>query len=243
MKNQISIRKVVCTLGFFLSLSGCRFGNYADSPTQINQSDITSSELFFTNVTGFETYVFLNDGTSAANTNSPLEAVPSDLLSVFTNPVFLVTDVNQNQYFWDNAQSANPIQTLANAAGQINVEMDTPDSPTQFYQNPDCLTQIIQTQQGALNRTAPGTTVLPGTVVNTPVAGHLQLDVTVLQTFTGTCSDDLQELANCFQDGTGCDSDQLSRAQMFDLFVRGTQVLNIQNAAKITKLAYIVHFE
>jgi hypothetical protein len=243
MRNQTSIQKAVFTVGFFLSLSGCRFGNYADSPTQINQSDIVQSELFFTNVTGFETYVFFSDGTSAVNPSSPTEAIPNDLLSVFTNPVYLDTDVNQNQYFWDTSQNANPLQTLVNTSGQINVEMDTPDSPTQFYQNPDCLTQIIQTQQGAVNRTAPGTTVLPGTAVNTPVAGHLQLDVTVLQTFTGTCSDDLQELANCFQNGTGCDSDQLSRAQMFDLFVRGTQVLNIQNAAKITKLAYIVHFE
>ena len=245
MKNQNWIRKFVVLSGFLLAFSGCRFGNYADSPTQINSTDITHSELFFTAVTGFETYVFFNDGTSASNTSSPLVSVPYDLLSVFTNPVYWDTyaDANNTQFFWDNAQSANPLVTLADASGQINTETDTPTSPTQFYSNANCLTQIKQMQQGSFDRTTPGQTILPGTTNYTAVSGHLKLDVTTIQSISGTCSDDLQELANCYQNGTGCDSDQLTRAQMFDLFVNGSHILNIQDASKIIGLAYIVHFE
>jgi len=207
---------------------------------------ITHSELFFTAVTQFETLVNFSDGIQpTGNANSPLIAIPASILSVFTSPVYWNTynDGKQTQFFWDKNQSANPWITQADASGQINTVQFETDSPVQFYQNPNCLTQVKLYQQGNFDRSAPGTTLLPGATSQSPVSGRLILDVIWAQTFQGDCAGDLQTLANCYKDGSNCDSDQISRAQLFELFVTGTQALDLNQASKIIGLAYDVHFE
>ena len=97
-------------------------------------------------------------------------------------------------------------------------------------------------QEGNLDRTSPGTTLLQGAHAPKPVSGHLKMDITVLQAFSGDCADDMTELAACYQNGTGCDADQLARAQLFSLYVQ-TGALDIHNASKINGLVYIVHLE
>lgn len=227
-----------------LVLAGCRLGNHADAPTQPNQGSIVHSELFATTVSHFKTYAYYSDNTYSSNQNANLVKVPTEILSVFTNPVYWNTyqDTEQTQFFWDNARSTLPFVTAADASGQIHAET-TASSPIKLYQNPTCLTQTQTLQQGGFDRSHPTATTLAGATSASVVSGRLQLDVTRIQVFQGDCAADLQTLANCYSNGSGCDADQLSRAKLFDLYVAGTGVLNIQDATRIIGLAYIVHFE
>ena len=225
------------------SFSGCRFGNHADTASQNSKIHLLKSELFFTEAKTFQTFIFYDDNTHSVNQNSPLVAIPSDILDLFSNPVYWQTldDPGQTQYFWDSRQKNYPWITLADSTGKIKTA-DT-SAPGKFYRNPNCVSQIQTLQDGKLDRTVPGTSVLPGDNKPSKVSGHLVLDITRVEALSGDCVDDLKELANCFKDGTGCDANQLSRAKLFNLFVNGTGVLNIQDAARIIGLAYIVHFE
>ena len=225
------------------SLSGCRFGNHSDSPTQTNAGSITHSELFSTTVRSFETFAYYSDNTYTHNSSANIAQVPNDVLTVFTSTVYWDTyqDSDTTQFFWDNAKKAAPFLTFADAAGQINVS-NPATTAVKLYQNPNCLTQTQFTQTGSFDRTNPSTSMLPGETASSVVSGRLNLDLTHLQIFQGDCAADLQTLAQCNTNGTGCDADQLSRAKLFDLFVGGTSVLNIQDAPSIIGLAYIVHF-
>ena len=224
--------------------SGCRLGNHSDSPTQINAGSITHSELFATKVNTFETFAYYSDGTFTANHSAALVQVPTEVLGVFTNPVYWNTyqDTESTQFFWDHGKSSTPFVTFADASGQINVT-NRASTPIKLYQNPNCLTQTQYVQSGGFDRSTPTTTTLPGASATSTVSGRLTLDLTHLQVFQGDCAAELQTLAQCYTNGTGCDADQLSRAKLFDLFVGGTSVLNIQGAPTIIGLAYIVHFE
>jgi hypothetical protein len=229
-----------------LTLSACRFGNHSDSVVAPAQESIQSSELFFTAATNFQTYAYFSDQQNpVANQNAPLVSVPSQLLDVFTNPVYWDTlnDPGQTQFFWDVNQAANPWVTRADAAGMINAESDYPSNGgEQFYHNRACLTQVKTLQEGGFNRKVPGSFLISGHNQMSHVSGHLTLDITFIQVFSGDCADDLTELANCFANGAGCDADQLSRAKIFSLYTQ-TGALDIKRASKLIGLAYVVHFE
>jgi hypothetical protein len=255
MKRQLN-RKWISDLMFCglmaIALSACRFGNYSDSPTQVNGVSITHSEYFFTQVATFHTYVYWKDAANPSpspyqNLNAPLVSVPSDLLDLFTNPVSWNTLSDSQQFFWDVYQSQNPWVVHTDSTGKITTPNNFspgPDSNTyaQFYHNANCITQIEVDQGGQLDRTHPGAMRLPGASTQTQISGHLSYDFLMFQSIVGDCADDLTELAACYQNGAGCDADQLSRAKMFSLFV-DTGTLDIHNAAKIIALAYTVHFE
>jgi hypothetical protein len=156
MKNQNIISRLLLCGTVLLSMTACRFGNHSDSPTQINKTTISNSELYFTSLTKFETKVYFNDNTVVSNSNSPLVAAPSSLLEVFTNPVYWLTLNDGTQYFWDNQGASYPLQTLADASGRIQTsEYNPPTGVATFYKNPNCVTLIETLQDGTFDRTAP----------------------------------------------------------------------------------------
>jgi hypothetical protein len=229
MKNQKYNLGLIFSVFMMIAFSGCRFGNHEDP--NVNLNNITNSELFFTQVKTFQTEADFSDTTFSQNTAASLIDVPTDLLDVFTSTVY-----------WDTYdQSAAVFPTDVDASGQINTEMDS--TPTTLYLDPSCQTYTQTFQVGNLDRTAPGTTILPGDTTATPVAGHLNLTVTWQQQFAGNCAADLQTLANCYQNSANCTTDELSRAKMFDLFVAQTSALNITNASKLITLVYVAHFD
>ena len=230
-----------CTLA--LLLSSCRFGNYSEAPKYNGKSQFKNSELFFSEIKKFETFIFYADGTSATNSNSPFVEIPTHLLDVFTNPLYWYTldDAKQTQIFMDSYQSVYE-QTRVDAAGKIDLEIDSDITP--LISNSICRTQLQVLQQGSLDRTSPGSALLTGASSRVTISGKLKLSYTSIRALAGDCADSLRELATCYQNGTGCTSEQLAEAHaLFDLYVRGTGVLKIEDAYKIKGLAYIVHFD
>lgn len=234
---------LLCLTALSFLATSCRFGNHSDAPTFTGKSQFKNTELFFSEIRKFETFAFYTDGTNSTNATAPLVSIPSHLLNTFTNPVYWTTidDKNQTQIFMDNYQTEFE-QTLVDASGNIKIEIDSAISP--LISNSICRTQLQNIQEGSLDRTAPGTALLTGNPTRVAVAGKLKLSYTSIRALEGDCADSLRELANCYQNGTGCTNEQLTEAHaLFDLYVRGTGVLKIEDAYKLKGLAYIVHFD
>ncbi len=124
------------------------------------------------------------------------------------------------------------------------IKLELASSITPLVTNSICRTQLQVVQEGRLDRSAPGSALLTGNTSRSSVSGKLRLAYTFVRALDGDCADSLRELAACYQNGAGCSSEQLAEAHaLFDLYVRGTGVLKIEDAAKIKGLAYIVRFD
>ncbi len=230
-------------------LSGCRFGNYADQAKPLKSQSSYNVEFFFTSPKQFETRVYLNalSGPNAViNTNNKasLSSIPSTILNVFSDPVYLAVpkDPSLSPVFRDYTDTYG-FDTTLDSNGNIARDYIPTEGPFVLWSNPNCLTQYEITHEGTLDRTKPGSiTYSDGT--KAPVAGSMALTYTFSRIIDGDCSEDLTRLASCYNDGTGCTANELSSARsLFDLYIKQTGVLKIEDAAKIKALEYIVHYE
>lgn len=238
-----------------LSLSSCRFGNHSESAVPLKSPDLYRSiELFFTSPKTFTTRVYLNslggpDMVVQSNSAAPLSSIPSSILNVLTNPVYLAIPVNPNAYpIFRDHQDTTSLATDIDAQGNIAFDYLPPSGPFILWSNPNCLTNFEIIQNGTLDRSRPGTIqYTDGSTAS--VAGELNYTYTFSRIIesvngTGNCDDDLNRLAFCYRNGAGCNADELGAGRaLFDLYVRQTGVLNIQDASKIKALEYIVHYE
>jgi len=243
------------TILLLTTISGCRFGNYSEPPKPLAKAaDYQSIEMFFTTPKSFATRVVLNslsgpDMVIQSNANAPMSSVPSSILNVMTDPVYFAVPSNPNSYpiFRDNRDTISLI-TETDSAGNIALDYIPSDGPYVLWDNPNCITNFQITQTGSFDRSNPGQVQYEnGTIAK--VAGNVSMTYTftrVIDSINGTsnCDADLTRLATCYNDGTGCSSEELSASRsLFDLFVRQTGVLKIEDAAKIKGLEYIVHYE
>jgi hypothetical protein len=225
-------------------LSSCRFGNYSEDPKPTSSGGYKSVELYFTQATRLTTTAILDEENSTAteNNHAPLSAIPVSIRNTFTNPVYfaipkdptalpLFIGLNQSSY----------IETQLDPEGKVYDNYVT--QPSKLWNNPECQTQIQIIQDGAFDRTRPGTVTFGDGSVS-PVNGRIVMTLSYLRVIAGDCQADLQELANCYSNGSGCDTNQLNAASnLFDLHVRQTGVLDISNATRVRGLAYKVYFE
>jgi hypothetical protein len=230
-------------------LSSCRFGNYSEPPKGVK--NFNSIELFSTQVKKLETFALYQDDTYTQNTNAPLSAVPAMILDNFTNPVYLAEPaatpgvhlfigLAQTSCMLDPANSSC-IGTLLNDDGTIGVS--TSSEFQQFGADPACAMNLEMQQIGNLDRSRPGTITYSDGSTGV-ISGELILEFRLIRNFNGNCSGILGRLANCYSDGSGCSTDELYWSnQLFDLYVRQTGALRIEDATRIKTLAYIVHFD
>jgi hypothetical protein len=230
-------------------LSSCRFGNYSEPPKGVK--NFNSIELFSTKVKKLETFALYQDDSETHNLNAPLSATPAMILDNFTNPVYLAEPVatpgvhlfiglSQTSCMLDPANS-NCIGTLLNEDGSIGV--NTSSSFQQFGSDPACTMNLQMQQIGYLDRSNPGTITYSDGSTGV-ISGDLLLEFRLIRNFNGDCSGILGRLATCYSDGAGCSTDELYWAnQLFDLYIRQTGALRIEDATRIKTLAYIVHFD
>jgi hypothetical protein len=234
------------TLG---GITGCRFGNYSESPKSIK--NFSKIELFRTSITQFETLAVLNDNTRNGNSNAPLSAVPSMILDNFTDPVFIAEPTASPGYHifigagqtscMTDPMNSSCIGTIVNRDDTIAVS--TASDYSQFGSDPSCTMNLEMQQIGNLDRRNPGTIQYSDGSTGT-IAGNLHLGFQLVRNFQGDCSSILTALASCYSSGAGCSTDALYWAnQIFDLYVRQTGVLRIEDASKIKTLAYLVTFD
>jgi len=248
MKSRIACIMVVLT-SLSPTLSGCRFGNYAEPPKGVKNFD--SIELFTARLHKLETFALFQDDSETHNLNAPLSAVPGTILDNFTNPVYLAqpTSTPGVKLFIGLSQTdcmLNPansscIGTIVNPDDTITVSTGSEDQ--QFGSDPACLMNLQMQQIGSLDRSHPGTITYSDGSTGT-ISGDLLLEFRLIRNFTANCSGILQRLATCYTDGSGCSTDELYwSSQLFDLYVRQTGALRIEDASRIKTLAYIVHFD
>jgi hypothetical protein len=233
----------------FTGLSGCRFGNYSEPPKGVK--NFNSIELFSTQVRKLETFALLADDTESHNLNAPLSAIPAMILDNFTNPVYLAEPVatpgvhlfiglSQTSCMLDPANTGC-IGTLLNADETIGVRTSSPFQ--QFGSDPACSMNLEMHQIGALDRSRPGSITYSDGTTGT-ISGELLLEFRFLRNFQGDCTGVLNRLADCYSNGSGCSTDELYWAnQLFDLYIRQTGALRIEDASRIKTLAYVVHFD
>ncbi len=232
-----------------LSLEGCRFGNYSEPPKVTPK--FSSVEVFNTQAKKFEVFVFYQDSTNSSNNTTPLSAIPSTILDNFSDPLYIAQPVTtpgvkmfigarQTDCFL-NPDTSSCIGTLIDSQGNIGVQTSSPLS--QFGSDPACQMKLQMQQVGFLDRSHPSTiTYSDGSTGK--VAGDLVLDFQMIRSFQGDCSKILTILAGCYNSGVGCSTDELYWAnQLFDLYVRQSGALKIEDATKIKSLAYVVHFD
>ena len=237
-----------------LLLGGCRFGNHADQPQPLkNAATYKSIEFFFTNPKQFQIAVILNslsgsDSVVNANNNAPLASIPSTILYAFSDPVYFTIPNDPTKFptFWDYGGNYS-FQTEIDGQGTISHDY-IPSNASVFWSNPDCITNYEVTHKGSFDRSKPGTVTYPdGT--QAAVAGSLNFTYSFTrlissQNGTDNCTADLTRLATCYTDGSGCSAEELAKAKdTFDLYVKQTGVLKIEDAAKLKAVEYIVHYE
>lgn len=239
---MINQRKLATGLCMIL-LSGCRFGNYAEAPKPNAKEGYQSIELYFTQADQLITRAILDDaGNVTENNQAPLSAIPVSIRNTFTNPLYFAVPRNIELYpQFIGLNQSSFIETQINKTGEIDDVFRT--RPSVLWNNENCLTQIEIAQSGTFDRTRTGTVTF-GDGTSSPVSGHLNLHLSYLRVISGDCTADLQELANCYTNGAGCSTDQLNAASnLYDLHVRQTGVLNINDVARLRGLAYDVYFE
>ncbi|MBU6154265.1 MAG: hypothetical protein KGP28_08170 [Bdellovibrionales bacterium] len=248
----MKIRKSI-VLGLLIltspGLSSCRFGNYSEPPRGVK--NFNSIELFSTKVKKLETFALYQDDSETHNLNAPLSAVPAMILDNFTNPVYiteptgtpgvhLFIGLSQTQCMLDPVNS-DCIGTLLNEDGSIGVS--TSSEFQQFGSNPACRMNLQMQQFGYLDRSNPSTITYSDGSTGI-ISGDLLLEFRLIRNFQGDCSGILGRLASCYSDGSGCSTDELYWAnQLFDLYIRQTGALRIEDTTRIKTLAYIVHFD
>jgi hypothetical protein len=232
-----------------MTLAACRFGNYSEAPKAPKK--FTSIEMFRTQAKSFETHVMLQDGAINSNLTTPLSAIPETLLDNFTDPLYVAQPIStpgvklfigarQSDCF-SNPEDSSCIGTIIENDGSIAVE--TSSAFSQFGSNPSCKMNLQMRQNGALDRSRPGSITYSDGSTGT-ISGSLVLDFTMIRTFQGDCSRILGVLADCYTNGTGCSNDELYWAnQLFNLYARQSGALRMEDALRIKSLAYIVHFE
>jgi len=254
MKKSAFYSFITITYASTLLLGGCRFGNHADQPQPLKSaSTYKSIEFFFTSPKQFQIGVILNslsgpDSVETVNNNAPLAAIPSSILNAFTDPVYFAVPNDPTQFptFWDYGGTYKFL-TEVDASGNVSHDF-IPASSSVFWGNQDCLTNYEVTHKGTFDRSKPGTITYPdGT--KAPVAGSLSFTYSYTKIFssqngTDNCTADLTRLATCYTASSGCSSDEITKSkEVFDLYVKQTGILKIEDAAKIKGLEYIVHYE
>ena len=235
--------KIIAGCLFLLALSGCRFGNYSEPP-QVDpnaSSGFKSIELFSAQAKQLETIAVYTDGTQSINSTVALASVPTSILDTFSDPVYFTTPTDPNSLpMFIGKNQKNYINTTLNSKGEIDDE--SASEIVTLWKNPACQTQVQISQQGSFDRSQTGSTVLDGT--NYSLSGKLKLELLYLRVVAGDCVSDLQEMAQCYQDSSRCTTDEWRAAtNFFDLYVRQSGVLKIEDAIRIKGLAYLVHFE
>jgi hypothetical protein len=247
--------KILLALTALTGLQGCRFGNHSETVVPMKSpSTYKSIEFFFTAPKTFTTRVILNslsgpDMVIHTNSAASLASIPSSILSALTDPVYLAIPVSENSLplFRDNRDTTS-LYTQLDSAGNVSMDYIPSDGPFILWNNPNCLTNFEITQSGTFDRTKPGT-IQYDNGTTAPVAGEMKLTYTfsrVIASVNGdnNCDDDLNYLASCYNNGSGCSAEELASSRaLFDLYVRQTGVLNINDASKIKGLEYIVHYE
>jgi hypothetical protein len=248
MAGKITSSKIVAGSLALLALSGCRFGNYSEPQPDPNASDggFESVELFQTHPTQLSVAVVYND-TSQVSTQDqvPLAAIPAEALAKFTDPLYFVvnSDADHTPYFIGKTGEFKVMeQTGFDDHGNLRIDYAMDGGHT-LWKNPACLTQVQISHDGQLDRDHPGSATLGDNIYNT--AGRVILDRMSLQVIDGDCAADLQDMAQCYQESTQCENTEAweKAVAFFDLYVRQTGILKIEDVARIKGLAYIVRFE
>jgi hypothetical protein len=237
--------KILSGFALLFALNGCRFGNYSEAPTLTDPNGLSSGlksvELFFAHTSQLETWALFTDGTNSSNDHVALASIPTAILDTISNPVYLAisNDAATAPMFVGKNQK-NYIDTGFDSNGDI--KSDSASEIVTLWKNPACQTQVQISQVGVLDRGQGGSTVLDGTTVK--VAGKLSMELTYLRVVAGDCVSDLREMAQCYQDANTCTTDEWRAAtNFFDLYVRQSGALRIEDVIRIKGLAYIVHFQ
>jgi len=251
-------KSVVKTISLLIiatvQLSGCRFGNYQSPPPQtIQQDQFKTKDLYFTSVSNFTVQASLSDNTTKTNSSAPFSAIPSSLLTIFDTAVFFATQTDTTQppaiFNWDTSSNFNGFFTELDQHG--NIRHDEDPVSNQLLEttkgNVNCTTVYQISHDGTFDTSHPSSVVFPDGSQH-PVLGDLDFTFTYVQLIKevnpGDCTDDLNYLAACYTNGTGCTNLEISLSKsLFDLIVKETGVLDIADAAKLKGLAYQVKFQ
>jgi len=248
--NKSLFNTFALLLTFPTLLPACKFGNY-QSPQPAPSLQATqwkSEDLYYTSPTAFQTSVTLTDNTTATNSNASLHSIPNAVLSVLSNPVYFTTpsDPTQNPALIniDTSNGVVGFYTQLNSEGQI--VYNSISSNTLLY-NQNCSISSQSSQVGSFNTTQPGQVVF-GDGSTAPVLGHLILSYSLTQTLyeatPGACDADLNTLATCYTNGSGCSANELATASaLLDLFVKETGILDINNTVKLKTLEYTIQYQ
>jgi hypothetical protein len=179
-----------------------------------------------------------------------LSAIPPTLLDNFTDPLYIAQPVSspgvklfigagQSDCFL-NPENSNCIGTMIDADGNIGVQTSSPYSS---FGSDACKMKLQMQQLGYLDRTHPSTITYSNGSTG-KISGNLVLDFQLIRSFQGDCTSILTRLASCYQSGVGCSTDELYWAnQLFDLYIRQSGALKVEDVARIKSLAYLIHFD
>jgi hypothetical protein len=242
MKSSTSQTLLLIWIGLGATLaSGCRFGNFAEDPKP--RENYRSVEMFFTEAKHLATASFLDgDDRATENPQAPLSAIPSSIRRTLTNPVYFAVPIDpERPPFFVDLNIKYSLETTINAQGQVE-DTFVSDIST-LWKDPNCITQVEITQRGGFDRSQSGTVAFPDQTT-ARVEGRLGLTLSYLRVIAGDCSQELTRLASCYESGTECDADEIEAANsLYDLYIRQTGVLNINDAPRVRGLAYEVKYE
>ena len=240
-------------IGICTTLSGCRFGNYSDPYLPLPQPPTYSvTDLYQTHARTLAAKVYtssdINDDsitpTATSNPNAPLIAMPSEILSTFTSPVYYLVPVDTTlSPEFANLSLSSGLATGSIVNNAISYTENDPDTWYQFLNSPNCGIRTQVSHVGTVDTHATTYTDSDGSTY--PIKGGLTLTMTYTQWFIGDCASDLNALATCYLNGSGCSSDTLTKAnQTFDLYVRSGLIhLGSDDLSQIKGLEFTTEYD
>lgn len=232
--NQVCL---VVLLGF--TFGGCRFGNFTERPNT-TPSAVGVVKTLRTLPTRLETEVYYDDDdVPSVNPNTLLQALPSEVLKIFSNPLGLyipnpVTATNPALFFNTLTKSSAQATRLSPSNPNV-ISSSLVTTPTTLWSDPGCQTALQIDQTGSISPPQSGDTV----------DGNLSLEFTVIRVFTGTCENELRQLSACYVDESRCTNEDERKASvyLFDLYARYAGILDTARTHLLKGLVYTVIFQ
>lgn len=236
-----SLKSAFVVLLLALSLSACRFGNYKEEPKQDYKI-----EYLKTSAKQFQVGVQYSDPQGlTVDQGVALEKIPTSVLKRFTDPVALAIprEPEKNPTLFFNPLNVDLNQPTLLTHDQTTIQAYAESEVSQLWNNTQCFTQVVLTQEGNIAKSDEGTQTLEnGKTIQ--ITGKLNLDLMFTRYIEGECKNDLETLAACYADPSSCDATTHSASQvLYGLYANASNVLDLSQVARIKKLVYLVHFE
>ena len=180
-----------------LASSGCRLGNRI-----VKATDPTAMSGFYSTQAKAMTLCAFVEGKPPGCSAAELTLIPASIQSVLTNPVYVAANTTTTKaYLVPNSLDTSAVfEMILDRSGKLTSE-PLLDDPAPFWTDPACISQIQVQKEGMILKSA---VAAPSSNPNFALSGSVDFSVGVLTVLGSSCSANLSQMKDCYQNSTLC---------------------------------------